>query len=81
VTRKWVFTLLATLAECCTPVPSPAAISPGQVYIELVDGGCLLPDEAGVTYVSQEHALPDQPAWMVCLFDGGNVTSCAVPCQ
>jgi hypothetical protein len=67
--------------DACSPSP-PAPVSPDQVvYQELVDGGCMPAIDGGVVYVAQAHLLAGQPAWMACLYDGGTLQSCAVPCR
>jgi hypothetical protein len=67
----------------CQPTPSPAPppTTDQMVYGELVDAGCLGASDGGVTAVATEHALSSAPTWLSCLYDGGTVTSCAVPCR
>ena len=71
----------ALLAGCnyCQPAPSSAPVNAAQVYGELVEGGFLAPDEAGVEAVQQEHQRQDEPPWLACLFDGGTPEACGVP--
>ena len=72
------------LLAACTPSSAPAAPpTAASIYSTLVEAGCLGADDGGAAAIAQEHALPDQPAWLACLFaaDGGTVTSCAVPCK
>ncbi len=78
------------LAACssCQPTPPPAGppILDGQaarIYTELVEAGCLAPDdEGGVVAVAAEHALGDAtPSWLMCLYNGGSITGCQVPCK
>lgn len=68
-------------AECCTP--SSPAVDPRAVtiYTELVEAGCMAPDDGGIAAIAQEHALLDQAPWLGCLWDGGSLTSCAVFCS
>ena len=72
--------LLATvvLAGCngCQPAASPDQ----NVYNVLVSGGCLAPSDGGVQAVAEEHASPNPP-WLQCLYDGGTVAGCNVPCK
>jgi hypothetical protein len=51
------------------------------VFGELVEAGCLQADDSGIDSITQEHALPDQPAYLACLFDGGTISACNVPCK
>ena len=42
-----------------------------DVYSALVTAQCITPnDDGGVQAIAEEHAMPDQPNWMACLFDG-----------
>lgn len=67
---------------CCKPAPSGGPVSATQVFVELVDAGLMDPtDDGGIAAIEQEHAQPDQPAWLACLFDGGSVAVCNVPKQ
>jgi hypothetical protein len=75
--------LLGLLLLACSR-PAPPAVGPTatDVYGMLVDAGCLQPDPVGgASYVAAEHSLPDAPAWLGCLFDGGAVSTCGVPCK
>ena len=52
-----------------------------DVYNALVTAKCIDPnDDGGIQAVAAEHAMADQPAWMACLYAGGSVASCGVPC-
>ena len=72
--------LLALLGVACKTPPA-STVDASTVYNELVTAGCLAPDDAGPSTIAQEHALPDQEPWMACLWDGGTVASCNVPCS
>jgi hypothetical protein len=86
---KLSLVVLLGLAACTptkapTPAPAPGddAADPGvAVYGELVEAGCLAASDSGVAAVDQEHAYADQPSWLGCLFDGGSIGSCNVPCD
>lgn len=73
---KWALLFLAA----CTPSP-PAPATAQTVYDRLVEAGCLSAAPDGVQAVADEHADPAQPAWMQCMFDGGTVQTCGVPCR
>lgn len=60
--------------------PPPAAPNDYTVYEELVLAQCLNPSDGGVAAVAAEHQAVDQPAWLACLYNGGTIASCAVPC-
>lgn len=79
---RFCLTLAGTLAAVgCSPSPvvSPTAES---VYLALVEAGCLAPDEAGPSDIAQESALGDAGfPWLSCLFDGGTISTCNVPCD
>jgi hypothetical protein len=77
VTRAAVLVSLVVAAGCSKPV-APTA---DQIYQELVASGCLAPDDTGPAAVAAEMALPDREAWLQCLFDGGAVSACGVPCD
>jgi len=68
---------------CHGPSPSPPAPSTpaAVVYGELVEAECLDPSDGGLDFVTAAHAEPLRPAWLDCLFDGGAVTTCGVPCE
>lgn len=71
------------MAAGCKPAPSPGPPQPptaDTVYEALVDAGCLAPTADGVDAVAEEHALGGD-AWLDCLYDGGTVRACAVPCS
>jgi hypothetical protein len=72
--------LVGAIGLACSK-PAPVGPTPEIVYGELVNAGCLAPDDGGVTAVAQERALPDAPPWILCLFDGGTVAACQVPCD
>jgi hypothetical protein len=60
----------------CTP-----ATSPDTVYGQLLEAGCLAASSDGVTSIAQEHTAADHPQWLDCMFDGGTVLACHVPCD
>jgi hypothetical protein len=72
--KKLLFILLAS----CTPQLS----SPNSqfVYNELVDSGCLSSGDASFVAVQAGTQSDAQPPWFSCLFDGGTIASCGVPC-
>ena len=55
----------------------------GEVTGLLVEAGCLAPDDAGNDYASvyEEHVSDAEPSWLACLYAGGTVKTCAVPCN
>lgn len=74
-----------------SPVPPPpitisdasANTPPAIVYGELVEAGCLAPDDSGeglVGIVDLQHS-DAEPTWLSCLFDGNSVKFCSPPCQ
>jgi hypothetical protein len=79
---KKLLSLAAFLLVSCNTSPPPTpATQASTVYWELVDAGCMAPAPDGLASIAEEHARSDQPAWLVCLFDGGSVGSCSAPCQ
>lgn len=79
---KLLVAVLAVLAlagcDSCTPAAAP---SDQSVYNALVEAGCLAPDpEGGVQAVALDRQIGDH-AWLNCLYDGGTVKSCNVPCK
>lgn len=77
--------LAVVVSGCACNQPQPVT-TPQQVYSELVAvPGCLAPAEAGAdagaAELAKENARPDSPLWLRCLFDGGSVASCGVPCK
>jgi hypothetical protein len=60
----------------CTPSTTPTT-----VYGALVDAGCLAATPDGVQAITDEHAMPGHPPWLDCMWAGGTVKSCSVPCQ
>jgi hypothetical protein len=67
--------LLSVFALSC------ASSTAQGVYDKLVAAQCLAPSSDGVQAISSEHADPSQPDWLACMFDGGTVQSCNVPCE
>jgi hypothetical protein len=72
---------VVALAGCnsCQPPALPTATDQ-SVYNALVDAGCLGPSDGGVAAVAAEHASPN-PAWLNCMYNGGTVGGCQVPCK
>lgn len=81
MTRLASAILLGCLLACSKPGPPAVTVTNESVYAALVEAGCLASEDGGVAYVQQEHSLPDQPAWLACLYDGGTVAGCGVPCD
>ncbi len=75
--------LLVLVGVGCKPAPSPTNPTPTSVYLDLVEAGCLAPDDAGPSSIAEEEALGADAGfpWLDCLFDGGTVASCNVPCD
>jgi hypothetical protein len=59
----------------------PTTPSDQSVYQALVQAGCLKDDDAGLPAVIAEHQLPTPPPWLNCLYSGGTVAGCGVPCS
>jgi hypothetical protein len=91
-----LITALAILeASCgaCSPTTTPPAppivgvgdaaedVPPASIYAELVEAGCLAPDDAGagVLAVVDLEFSDAAPPWITCLAAGGSVGSCN-PC-
>ena len=68
-------------AICCIPPSKPAKlVTATDVYLELLDAGCMAADPVGgVSFIAAEHTLPDEELWLKCLFDGGSISLCK-PC-
>jgi hypothetical protein len=77
--------LVLILFGACKPSPAPApapyAATSEAVYDSLVDAGCLAPSTDGVDAVAIEGAMVNPPAWVSCMFAGGRVGDCEVPCR
>jgi len=76
----WSVPVYVCLWSCRLSACKPAA-SADAVYTLLVSAGCLAPTPDGVDSVAKEHSSSDSPAWLDCLFAGGTVASCNVPCK
>ena len=79
---KALFVTAALLTGCnaCQPAATAAATDQ-SVYGALVEAGCMMADpDGGAAAVAAEHASPN-PAWINCLYNGGTVGGCAVPCK
>ena len=59
----------------------PVGPSDTSIYQALVDAGCFAATDAGVADIAAERALPNRPAWANCVFSGGTIADCNVPCQ
>ncbi len=71
--------LLALIAATLVACHSTSAPTDQSVYGALVEAGCLAPSDGGVAAVAAERAT-GHDAWLSCLYDGGTIQSCAVPC-
>jgi hypothetical protein len=72
---------LAACDACSQPQPPQPPTTDQKVYGELVEAGCLQATDGGLAAVAHDHTLgPAQPAWLACLYDGGSIQQCAVPC-
>jgi hypothetical protein len=65
---------------CSRPAPASGPTDT-SIYSALVEAGCLAASDDGVSFVIAEHSLPDTPAWLSCLYSGGSVSTCKVPCE
>jgi len=72
--------LLIALVGCGGCPPSAPAVTDSQVWSSLVEAGCLNAAGSSSTDVAAEHAGPNPP-WLQCLYDGGAVQACGVPCD
>lgn len=71
---------IAIFLGACNGCQPPAPVSTDtSVYQQLVEAGCLASSDSGVAAVAAEHASPN-PTWLSCLYNGGTVQGCAVPC-
>jgi hypothetical protein len=89
---KLAIGILAGLTACgaCTktsPAPLPPGGPPfsdptGMVYNELVEAGCLQPDDAsdGYAAIYEESVSDQEPRWLSCLYNGLSIAQCGVPC-
>ena len=76
--------LAVLLGLACKPTPpTPAPLpTPAVIFSELVDAGCIADDDSGAEAIAEEHALEGGGFdWLNCLYDGGSVASCSVPCD
>ena len=64
--------------QCAGCNPRAAGITSSAVYGELVEAGCLAPAVDGVASTEAERG---KSAWIDCLYDGGTVGACGVPCD
>jgi hypothetical protein len=61
--------------------PPPAALPPATIYGELLEGGCIAPDDPdaqgqGLAAVVEEEYSDAELPLIACLFGGGSVASC-----
>lgn len=88
---KLLIGLVAALGACnaCAPPggyvgPVPAGgLAPATVLGELVEAGCIAPDDntgTALAAVVDEHTSDAEEPWLACLFDGGTVVRCGAPC-
>lgn len=74
----WIILALLAQYQCNQPPPQPKTAQ--QVWLDLVNAGCVMDDDAGVFALEHDSNRPDEPVWMKCMFAGGTVKSCGVPC-
>jgi hypothetical protein len=79
--------LAGTIASTCLVclachTSSPPAVDPSvRIYQELLDAGCVSPsDDAALAGIAAEQDAGDEPAWLLCLYQGGTIALCNVPC-
>ena len=66
------------------PAPTPAPTTPPPpvtpisvtVYNELVEAGCMDPDDGGPLAITEQWASDVHDPWLACLYDGGTVQAC-----
>ena len=82
------FILGASLGASCktppAPPPAPTPVTADQVTGELVEAGCLAPgSSSAITAELLDVDAHDQGLRrsILCLFDGGSVVSCQIPCK
>jgi hypothetical protein len=74
---RFILLVLVSIGSCLGCRPS---VSAADVYNELVAANCMTADDdGGVAAIAEEHGYHDRP-WLECMFDGGTVVSCVVPC-
>jgi hypothetical protein len=79
VSRRGYYGLIGLLALGC--VKTPAAPTADTVAAELVEAGCIQSSVSLPTSVEVELHEDGAPAWIGCLFEGGTVAGCSVPCD
>ena len=64
------------------PTPQPPVVTAADqaVYNTLVEAGCLAPSSDGPASVALEKQQVGE-MWLVCLYDGGTISGCNVPCK
>jgi hypothetical protein len=80
MSRRATLAFLVAIAAGCRSQPAASPITADQVTEELVDAGCLAPGAGDVDAVAAELATGHDP-WLACLFDGGSIAGCNVPCE
>lgn len=75
--------LVGLMLSCHATTPPQPDVVPGglptiEVYEEVVDAGCLAPDDSGqgLASIAVDHLDGGKP-WLECLFAGGTVQACA----
>lgn len=69
---------VAALLDGCH-ITIPTSVSPQQITTELIEGGCLAPGPGDVAAVA-EQLDAGAPSWLLCMQNGGTISSCSVPC-
>ncbi len=73
--------VVAVVVLTACPNTTPSAPSDQSVLRALVSAGCMKDDDAALPALIAEHQLPVPPPWLNCLYSGGTVAGCAVPCS
>lgn len=80
----WLVTYLMACRTNPPPAPDvvPGGLPTAVVDQELVEAGCLEADDSGegLATIAVMHLDGGTP-WLECLFAGGSIGSCAVPCD
>jgi hypothetical protein len=77
------FGLVVAGAIGCHTTPSPPpnptpVVSPATIWAELLDAGCVAPDDGGPASIASEEAIDGGPtdAWLTCMAAGGSAQAC-----